>query len=109
MGKLAEEVAWASEELAPTWDEARSARLLSGIRVKQQRRAQTQRVASVLCATLVLVAGASWAMRGEHKGAQPAQAANAATASTPDTIHDGHTIRLLDGSSAQLSGEHSEL
>jgi transmembrane sensor len=121
MGKLAEEVAFASEELAPAWDEERSARLLSGIRVRQRRRGQAQRTASVLAATLVLVIGGIWitgqgavqqdaggesAALDSQLGSQPLQQADSRA---PATLRDGHTIRLLDGSRAQLAGEQSEL
>ena len=121
MGKLAEDIALASSELSPVWNDERSTRLLSGIRSKQRRRAVTLRAASVLAVAVVLGATA-FAMRSDLSGAgsapvasigsvasKPAMDDGAATHVLSGTIREGHTIRLLDGSRAQLSGAQSEL
>lgn len=118
MGKLAEDVALASAELSPAWDGERSARLLSGIRVRQHRRVRNTRIAAVLSAALVI--GAS-VLALRSTGAAPVAklapdaqldaqpSALAAAQPAIGTIREGHTIRLLDGSRAQLAGEQSEL
>lgn len=114
MGKLAEDVALASAELSPVWDDERKARLLSGIRVKQRRRKSALRTASVLAVAAVL--GASvLSLRSSDAAivaSTPAASAGAfdeAARPANGTIREGHTIRLLDGSRAQLAGAHSEL
>lgn len=113
MGKLAEDIALASTELSPVWDGERSARLLSGIRIKQRRRVVTLRAASVL-AVAAVIGAAAFAMRpqaevvaSEPRSLQGRSLQGMDIAS--GTIHEGHTIRLLDGSRAQLSGPQSEL
>jgi len=119
MGKLAEEVALASAELSPVWDGERSARLLSGIRGKQRQRVRNQRIASVLAVAAVIGATA-FSMRERQSAVvastpPAAQAGAVADAQSADaqpvsgTIREGHTIRLLDGSRAQLAGAQSEL
>jgi len=119
MSKLAEDVALASAELSPVWDGERSARLLSGIRGKQRRRVRNQRIASVLAVATVIGATA-FTMRDRESAAvasKPPTAQVGAIADAPiadarpvsGTIREGHTIRLLDGSRAQLSGAQSEL
>lgn len=117
MGKLAEEVALASAELSPVWDGERSARLFSGIRVKQRQRVRNVRVASVL-AVVAVIGASAFSMRGAERGSEdrvaskpPAAQVGAIADAQPvsGTIHEGHTIRLLDGSSAQLEGAQSEL
>lgn len=111
MDNLAEEITLASEELTPAWDGERGERLLSGIRVRQQRRARLQRGVSLLGATLVLAIGGTWIAQRSSVEPNAVIVANVQpeTAVTPETLHDGHTIRLLDGSLAQLSGAQSEL
>jgi transmembrane sensor len=119
MGKLAEDVALASAELSPVWDGERSARLLSGIRGKQRRRVRNQRIASVL-AVAVVIGATAFTMRDRESAvvaSKPPTAQDGALADAPvadaqpvsGTIREGHTIRLLDGSSAQLAGAQSEL
>ena len=109
MGKLAEDIALASTELAPVWDDERSTRLLSGIRIKQRRRVNTLRAASVLAVACVIGA-AAFSMRSEESAviaSKPPAAQNAAAVNS--RIQEGHTIHLLDGSRAQLAGAQSEL
>jgi transmembrane sensor len=117
MGKLAEDVALASADLSPVWNDERKTRLLSGIRVKQRRHARVVRASSVLA--VVLAIGAAGALSLRTDGSEPVAikqpppaAAHGAVAddqAVSGTIREGHTIRLLDGSSAQLAGEQSEL
>jgi transmembrane sensor len=115
MGKLAEDVALASAELSPAWDGERSERLFSGIQRKQREHTRNVRIASVLAVAVVIGAGA-FSIRGN--GAEvvavqdkPAAQVGALADAQPvsGTIREGHTIRLLDGSRAQLSGAQSEL
>lgn len=114
MGKLAEDVALASAELSPVWDGERSARLLSGIQRKQRARTRNVRAASVL-AMAVIIGGTVFSIRGGHgevvASEEPAARAGSIAQVEPvsGTIREGHTIRLLDGSSAQLAGAQSEL
>jgi transmembrane sensor len=122
MGKLAEDIALASNDLEPVWDDQRSTRLLSGIRIRQRRRVQMQRAFSALAVMAVIGGGAYFARAGSTLGlASQApmasrSASKSATVSAPavatavqGTIREGHTIRLLDGSRAQLFGAQSEL
>lgn len=114
MGKLAEDVALASAELSPAWDGERSTRLYSGIQRKQRARTRNMRAASVL-AMAVVIGGAVFSIRGGGDsdvvaGKEPAAGANVhVDQPVSGTIREGHTIRLLDGSSAQLAGAQSEL
>jgi transmembrane sensor len=114
MGKLAKDVALASTELSPAWDGERSARLLSGIQRKQRQHTRNMRVASVL-AVAVVIGASVFSIRGGSSevvaSRQPAAQAGAPADAQPvsGTIREGHTIRLLDGSRAQLSGAQSEL
>jgi transmembrane sensor len=121
MGKLAEEIALASNDFEPVWDDQRSARLLSSIRIRQRRRVQVQRAVSALAVVAVIGGGVFFARSSTLGSAsapaiaskEPAPSNEPAPAAAEQpvqgTIREGHTIRLLDGSRAQLFGAQSEL
>src|SRR5262245_17807448 len=99
MDELMHELERAREGLAPRWDEERSARLYAGTLQRKRRRA-VQRGAAVSVSALCAVSALAVMI---DRGAQEPQADKPATAAV------GHTLRLADGSSAQLVGERSEL
>jgi transmembrane sensor len=96
MDKLMHELEEAREGLAPLWDEERSARLYAGTLQRKRRRA-VQRGAAVSVSALCAVV--AFAVVFDREPIEPAVAAPSV----------GHTLRLADGSSAQLVGTRSEL
>jgi transmembrane sensor len=101
MDRLAQDLELAREELAPDWTPERSARLYSDTRALGRRRAATRvkRLSlTAIAAAVALVVGVQHGMQ-----APPRAAKGGATARSE------HTLRLADGSRAELMGEHSEL
>ena len=93
----------AREELAPDWDEARSARLYAGTLQRKRRRAvQRGAAASIgaLCAVSALAV-----VFDRSAGTQDSENGHAHV----EKPRSGHTLRMADGSSANLVGDHSEL
>lgn len=99
MDRLARELELAADELTAEWNDERSARLLDGThRLGKKRAAQrSARVAVVAIAAAVMV---GWFSLHD-------------TTSQDDVIasdgHSTHTLRLADGSRAELVGAQSEL
>jgi transmembrane sensor len=100
MDNLARELERARQELAPQWNEERSARLYAGTLQRKRRRAV--RRAALAAAAACAVAGVLVVARQPSR--QLAQ-------SQPDHPVSGgdHTLRLADGSLAKMVGERSEL
>ena len=93
----------AREELAPQWNADRSARLYAG--TLQRKRRRTVRRAAVASA------GALCAMGLIALAMQQQQTAHAPRAASSERAagRSGHTLRVADGSFAELIGERSEL
>lgn len=108
MDELIYELEKARGELAPRWDEERSARLYAGTLQRKRRRA-VQRAAGVSVLTLGAVGALALVLDGGVTGTgseQPLAGRDHGQSEPPRT---GHTLRLADGSSASLVGERSEL
>lgn len=107
MDRLARELELAAEELSADWSEERSARLLQGARQLGKKRAARRAATSALItgAALVFAGWVAW------QRAQPQQANNDSglPAVEQSGERSGHTLRLADGSRAELVGGQSEL
>src|SRR6478609_9257561 len=103
MDRLIHELEQAREELAPRWDEARSARLYAGT-LQRKRRRTVQRGAAVSISALCAVS--ALAVVFDRGASTPSVEDGQAATGRPGS---GHTLRMADGSSAQLVGDHSEL
>ena len=109
MDDVTQELQEAARDLTPHWDVERAARLYAGTHQRGRRRA-VQRGAvgglAVVAAGVALAVGLS--------GGEPAQVANApaltpAVAPTAEVARNVHTLRLADGSRAELAGARSDL
>lgn len=105
MDDLARELELARRELAPQWNEERSARLFAG--TLQRRRRQAVRRTAVASILAVCAAGSIFAVL--QPGAPDERVADTANPGAIAGPRSAHKLRLSDGSSAELVGERSEL
>ena len=100
MDKLMHELEQARDDLAPRWDEARSARLFAGTLQRKRRRA-VQRGAAASIGALCAVSALAVVIDPRHEHASRGRRSRG---SRP-AARSGHTLRMADGSSAQLVGD----
>ncbi len=93
----------AREELAPQWNADRSARLYAGTLQRKRRRA-VRRAAVASAGALCAMGLIAIAMQQQQTAHAPHAASSERTAG-----RSGHTLRVADGSFAELIGERSEL
>jgi transmembrane sensor len=100
MDRLARELELAAEELTADWSEERSARLLDGAHRLGKQRA-TRRAARVSVFAIAAAVMVGWfALRSPG---------HEQVARVEPEEHSNHTLRLADGSRAELVGTQSEL
>jgi transmembrane sensor len=104
MDDLSRQLTTAREELEPQWNVERSARLFSATRQRGRLRT-VQRAGLVSVVAMAAVVVVALGLGGEERAALLAGAAG--TEGKPG--EGGHTLRLADGSHADLVGAHSEL
>jgi transmembrane sensor len=102
MDKLARDLELAREELAPQWTDERSARLFAATRKLGQRRA-TARIKQLSVGAIAAALLVSVGLQQRSQAPQPMAQKHDSQART------GHSLKLSDGSRAELVGEHSEL
>ena len=109
MDDLGRNLEGARQELLPQWSDERSARLYAGTLQRGRRRVATRAGLASLCA----IAAIGWFGVGmPHTSPKGKDAALAAAVSTPaaqPATAGGHTVRLADGSHADLVSEQTEL
>jgi transmembrane sensor len=93
----------ARQDLAPQWNDDRNARLYAGTLQRKRRRAVRRAAGSSIAALGVL------GLIAVLQPGAPARDDKASHAQIDAGQHNSHTLRLADGSTAQLVGERSEL
>jgi transmembrane sensor len=104
MDRLSNELAQARQDLSPSWTEERNERLFSATLRLGRRRAARR---AIVLSTATFAAAAIFGVALEHM-LQPQVESVASTASTT-TLPVAHTLRLADGSHADMLGSQSEL
>ena len=109
MDDLGRNLEVARQELLPQWSDERSARLYAGTLQRGRRRVATRAGLASLCA----IAAIGWFGVGtphtSPKGQDAALTAAVSAPATQSAAGSGHTVRLADGSHADLVSEQTEL